>query len=377
MDFVTYSLREYESTADSGGFYAAADQLTDRMLGQAKRFGVDEIVRLYRDGPQERYIFELLALGVLWRAYKENAVVFPTALSPAFRRLYQMRSAYSRYKPAVDRVRGLLSPILCRRSKTYTDGFTPAALGKLLIWMEATCEYREESRQFRKWEQFFSTHAEGAEQLRKTELFAEWFETESQADLGRFTQNVHRFLEKEYPKHQWKEDAIFCGKSITEYHLNIVGATIMNRIFRDRFLRTKRRIVLLPFCMSIHAGGGCRAVRRGKDILCAGCTDTCRINRIRRLGMEFSFDVFIVPHSSGFTKWLEQWRDQDHTGVVAAACVLNLLSGGYEMERMNIPAQCVFLDYCGCKKHWCENDVPTDLDEKRLLQIVKHTADGR
>jgi hypothetical protein len=126
--------------------------------------------------------------------------------------------------------------------------------------------------------------------------------------------------------------------------------------------------------MSIKASGGCQAFKEGQDIICVGCSEQCRINHIKQLGEKTGFDVLIVPHSSGFTRWLEQWRDQDHSGVVAVACVLNLLAGGYEMKSLNIPAQCVFLDYCGCKKHWCQSDVPTGLDEKRLLQIVQESA---
>ncbi|NJK98458.1 MAG: DUF116 domain-containing protein [Bacteroidales bacterium] len=52
------------------------------------------------------------------------------------------------------------------------------------------------------------------------------------------------------------------------------------------------------------------------------------------------------------------------------ACVLNLLKGGYEMQKLNIPSQCVFLDYCGCQKHWHKNGIPTDLNSNQLQKIV-------
>jgi hypothetical protein len=370
LNIITYSLRECTAANDSGNFYDIVDQLTDLVLHKAEACGVADIARQRIDEPFEEYVFELLALGVLWNTYKGNAKLFPIRLLDLYQWLYKMRSTYCAFKPTIDKVRGLLTSILVRRAKLHSYGATLESFRQLFIWLEATCEYREEVKRFRQWEHFFTMQPTVTDQLEKIELFAAWFEEIGQAYLGPFTRNVSSFLAKDYSGHRLKEDAIFCGRKIAEYHLNMVGATIMNRTFRPRFLQTERKVVLLPFCMSINAGGGCKSVKKGNDIICTGCTATCRIKQIKQLGENAGFEVFIVPHSSGFTKWLEQWRDQTHTGVVAVACVLNLLAGGYEMKSLHIPAQCVFLDYCGCKKHWCHYDLPTDIDEKRLLKVV-------
>jgi hypothetical protein len=81
-----------------------------------------------------------------------------------------------------------------------------------------------------------------------------------------------------------------------------------------------------------------------------------------------------VPHSSGFSRWLERWQ---HTGagVTAVACVLNILPGGLEMRDRGIAAQCLPLDFPGCRKHWDRLGFPTAVNEKRLVQIA--TADAR
>jgi hypothetical protein len=150
----------------------------------------------------------------------------------------------------------------------------------------------------------------------------------------------------------------------------MVGANIMNNAFRQEFSVTRRKIVLLPLCMSKNANRGCQARRSGLDIICMDCTADCNINEIRKIGVATGFDVRIVPHSSNFTKWLEQWKNQSHTGVVGVACVLNLLTGGYEMKGLNIPAQCVLLDYCGCQKHWCRKELPTRLGVAQLMTTL-------
>jgi hypothetical protein len=55
--------------------------------------------------------------------------------------------------------------------------------------------------------------------------------------------------------------------------------------------------------------------------------------------------------------------------LVAVACLLNLVPGGYEMRELGLNAQCVLLDYCGCIKHWHPEGFPTDLNIDRLLNL--------
>ncbi len=57
------------------------------------------------------------------------------------------------------------------------------------------------------------------------------------------------------------------------------------------------------------------------------------------------------------------------TGIVGIACVLNLISGGWRLNDIVIPAQCVLLDYCGCKNHWNKEGVPTEINFNRLKKF--------
>jgi hypothetical protein len=80
--------------------------------------------------------------------------------------------------------------------------------------------------------------------------------------------------------------------------------------------------------------------------------------------------VYLVPHSTGFSRWLERWQGAPEFGVIAVACLLNILPGGYEMRARGIASQCVPLDYPGCHKHWRPKGIATGLNEQRLVQIV-------
>jgi hypothetical protein len=165
-----------------------------------------------------------------------------------------------------------------------------------------------------------------------------------------------------------------CGKPGVEYHLNMVAAEFMNRGLREDYAHTSQKILLVPACMRGWRSRDCEAHIDGVDITCAACDPACAVNRLTRTMREHGITVYIVPHSSGFSRWLARWQ---HTGVgvTAVACVLNILPGGLEMRDRGIAAQCLPLDFPGCRKHWDRQGFPTAVNEKRLVQIA--TADAR
>ncbi len=57
--------------------------------------------------------------------------------------------------------------------------------------------------------------------------------------------------------------------------------------------------------------------------------------------------------------------------IIGVACPLHLISGGWKSSGMGIPAQCVLLDYCGCKKHWDRDGIVTEINFKKLEQIMQ------
>ncbi|MDF1550419.1 MAG: DUF116 domain-containing protein, partial [Bacteroidales bacterium] len=136
------------------------------------------------------------------------------------------------------------------------------------------------------------------------------------------------------------------------------------------YQKTKNKVLLVPGCMRINNGKVCKAKQDGFDITCTSCNKNCKIYELTNLGNKNKFSVNIVPHSSSFTKWLKKWENNDQTGLIAVACLLNLVPGGYEMRELNIPAQCLLLDFCGCKKHWHKNGIATEINEDRLLKML-------
>ncbi len=116
--------------------------------------------------------------------------------------------------------------------------------------------------------------------------------------LGKYTPNVEQFLKEKQPGHRWKEDVIFSARRRVEYHLNMVGAEIMNRAFRADFLKAKNKAVVLPSCMRYYPKPQCKARSNGVSCECAECTPQCRVNQLVKMGRKFGFSVHLVPHES-------------------------------------------------------------------------------
>jgi hypothetical protein len=114
----------------------------------------------------------------------------------------------------------------------------------------------------------------------------------------------------------------------------------------------------------------CQARVSGVDIQCAACSPDCAVNRMTRLMSTLGASVYLVPHSTGFSRWLNRWQREPDTGVVAVACLLNILPGGYEMRARQIPSQCVPLNFPGCRKHWRSKAISTSINEEQLVRIV-------
>jgi hypothetical protein len=329
---------------------------------------------------------ELLTLGMALRLYSGMATKAPAWVIDVGRELFWMRRRVPRMKPVVDWVRaGVIQLFLRKKLRSpriiaagvfehfeAARSTSLATLPRLIKWMHATGEFEQESRRLDNWRSYLRqlprVEAEGWIGV-ALGLF-DWFTREAESALGTYTAGVIPFLKKTYPARFWREDQIFCGREPVEYHLGMVAAEVMNDGLREEFLSRPRKVLLVPTCMRGTRADQCKAVVRDEGIRCAGCDPACAINRITRRMRTERVQVFMVPHSSGFSRWLERWQRDPGVGVAAVACMLNILPGGYEMRARGIASQCVPLDYPGCQKHWSEKGIPTSVNEERLVRIM-------
>jgi hypothetical protein len=245
-------------------------------------------------------------------------------------------------------------------------------LGRLTTWLAASGDFKEEVRRLEIWGEFFSEGTSDAKLLEKIIDFAKWFEKSSLEALGRYTLNVEKFLDESHASYRWREDYVFTGRRQVEYHLNVVGMEIMNRAFREQFLKAEHKIVFVPPCMANPQDGTCQAVDTPYGAHCAHCTPSCQVNQVTKYGEKHGIQVFMIPDSFSPLNDVGSEGMKDRSlGVVGVSCPLTIVSGGFEMKRLNIPAQGVLLDHCGCPWHWAlDKAIITEINFKQLTRTL-------
>lgn len=379
---LVYDLRQPDANSDN--FYEDVAQFSDEVLSEIERRaaaaldGYTRHVELFlSEAPRSRgeYAIELLTLGQVLGRYGGAAESTPAWVVQLVRELFELRRSSSLSKPLADLLRAVMTRyFLMSRIRSKATGVMsqPTGLPRLIEWLHATGEFEQEAVRLHNWRSFLFmlTQEEAARWFETAVELFDWFESEAHRALGSYTRGVSGFLAGEYAWRGCREDQIFCGKEPSEYHLCMVAAEVMNRGLRAEFEGTPQKAVLVPACLrGVHAEN-CRAVISGVDITCAACDPACAVNRITWRMRDLGATVYLVPHATGFSRWLKRWQTAPEYGVVAVACLLNILPGGYEMRARGIASQCVPLDYPGCKKHWSREGIPTGVNEDRLVQIV-------
>lgn len=371
---------------DDSAFYEELARFTDELLAAIEAPVEEALARfrqfIVRTGLEEarseqEYLVEFLAIGLFYQNYSGHAARSNRLVLSLLTRLFTLRKRFSRLKPAVDRVRGVLITGLLH-ANPHPAPLSRAAFLRVLRWLDATGDFREEVVRLQRWRAYFDTLTDDrvVALLTHAVALAERFRVQAHAALGQYTRNIEAFIRSRHAAYRNREDYVFCGRGEAEYHLNMVAAEILNRALRAGFLRAPRKAVLLPTCMCAPGKGACRAAYRGREITCTSCTATCPAHLLKTRLQEQGVATFLIPHSSSFSQFLEQWQGQKDIALVGVACVLNLLTGGYEMMKLGIASQCVFLDYSGCRKHWHPEGIPTNLNTRQLLKVIDERYDA-
>jgi hypothetical protein len=235
-----------------------------------------------------------------------------------------------------------------------------------LDWLRANEENGKADR-LGQWQDFLDGNANA---VTGCLALANRFTEASQAALGKYTEQVPVFLKESAPKRRWQYDAEFVSRTRLEYHLGMLGTEILNRAYRQRFLASSKRIVIVPPCMRLQPEEECQAVATPFGARCQACTPACRVHQLTRLGEKKGFDVFIMPDELRvFGAGGENGRG--HIGVVGISCALTNWSGGWDADGLGVPAQGLLLDYPGCNYHWDKKGIPTDINFKQLEELVK------
>ncbi len=367
---ITYSLKPNSPRSDEYHQAIAAfavswlSRTTPRVLDLVNDFREYRRSRSETDRSEAEYAFELLALGVLLREHGQEAGRLPAWVEHLLGRLVDAQKQQPRLEKMIKTLRGWLGWIL-----GGVPGRERSAdrIGLLIAWLGANEETVKQER-FEQWHDYFKSKGEPVAQTavsRCLRLAGEFAET-SQTALGKYTANVERFLAEEAPKHRCRYDARLLMRTRLEYHLGMLGTELLNQAYRQRFLSTPRKVVIVPPCMCAPVES-CKAIETPLGARCQACTPGCRVNQVTKLGEKLGFRVTMIPDD---VKVFGSGKDAESIGLVGISCALTNWNGGWEAGSLEIPAQGLLLDYVGCKIHWDRVGIPTDTNFKKLQEIV-------
>jgi len=397
----TYSLRGQGSNSDD--YYRTIATFADQWLQEA-RSGLARPVKAFMDyratrrGPEpsrtptpgfDEAAFEMLVLGVQLRENGAQALQLAPAPTWVLARLVDAQDRLP--LPAVEKpikamraiVQGLAAGDETDQPAVdevgYKDG--PAgAVRRLVEWLRAQGSSAP-ARRLEDWAAYLSSlEAQQAEAvLARCLILAEDFAAQSEAALGQYTRQVDRFVRcvQREQGTRWRYDSELITRTRVEYHLGMLGTEILSRVYRERFLAMPRKIVVVPDCLCARSdrltrqdGETCQAEWTDLGGRCQGCTPGCRVRALTHLGELHGFEVTILPDNLRGVG-LGACSRLKGAGVLGVSCALTNWDAGWMVNDAGVPAQGVLLDYAGCRSHWHEDGLSTDLNFKKLLETMQ------
>lgn len=120
-----------------------------------------------------------------------------------------------------------------------------------------------------------------------------------------------------------------------------------NNIQREKFQKAKSKALLIPHCARSHMDRKCMADFNPEVpcYTCNSCDPNCIVNKVKKLGKENGYDVYVIPGGSCAEKIL---KDKNYKAVVGIACGSELKMALGLLKKLEIPGQGVVLTKNGC-----------------------------
>ena len=128
---------------------------------------------------------------------------------------------------------------------------------------------------------------------------------------------------------------------------DFIDLQAVNLMERKKFLKSKKRVLLLPHCSRKYMDNRCQATFDASlpSYTCAHCSKDCLVNKAESLAKEKGYDVYVVPGGSCILKLL---KGNQYEGVIGVACGEEVKMGVDALSRMDVAVQVIPLIKNGC-----------------------------
>ncbi|MCP4566295.1 MAG: DUF116 domain-containing protein [FCB group bacterium] len=196
-----------------------------------------------------------------------------------------------------------------------------------------------------------------------------------QLELAPYITGVNEFISKVRKDPNSKADSLRL-KPPEVYCRNMLAVGVLNRLNRELFLQTTKRVIVLPDCLKNYGEWTCCKADTGIATECTQCTDECLVfESVERFADE---NTAIVLEPDDLKKYLSGIKEAapSDVGVIGVACALTLLSGFQRTLDLQMPTQGVFLNYSSCAHHWAEPAYNTNYSFTRMGWVLDKNGNG-
>jgi len=154
------------------------------------------------------------------------------------------------------------------------------------------------------------------------------------------------------------------------YIRNILAVGVLSRRMREAFLKTQRRIIVLPECLKKYGEQTCCKADLSDGVsTCTQCNAECIVyETVERFCNTHTTLVLEPEDMDAYVAGLR--KEYGTVGVVGVACVLTMLSGFEKTLPHEHPPQGVFLHYSSCDHHWAKPGYNTRYSLRRMAWVL-------
>lgn len=128
---------------------------------------------------------------------------------------------------------------------------------------------------------------------------------------------------------------------------DLMDVQARNLLEREKFVRTRKRVLFLPHCSRKYMDGRCKSTFDPSvpSYTCGHCSPDCLVNKAVSVAVKKRYDVYVVPGGSCIPKIL---NSKGYEGVVGVACGEETRISGDLLAKMGVAGQAVPLIKNGC-----------------------------
>lgn len=153
-----------------------------------------------------------------------------------------------------------------------------------------------------------------------------------------------------------------------QYHLYMIEIELTNRLFIKEYMRTDRKIALMPYCLQDFSIK-CRSSKNGFDYQCKSCSLNCFQNNASVILKSFGIEPYIWMQ--GDMKQLAKYvhSEKKTFGVLGIACIPELVWGMRNCRKNKIPTVGIPLNANRCIR-WFGRFLPNSIDLGELERLL-------